>query len=88
MQMFKGGLLRLRDCFEILGMEKEGEGENKQSIHVFNELITFSGVSFSYGGEKVLRDINFSLHKGEVLAITGATGSGKSTLLKLFFSLI
>ncbi|MDR1069574.1 MAG: thiol reductant ABC exporter subunit CydC [Gracilibacteraceae bacterium] len=40
-------------------------------------------LSFSYGGEEVLRDISISLEKGLITGITGRSGSGKSTFLKL-----
>ena len=36
----------------------------------------------SYGKTEVLKDISFSLKKGEVLAIIGSSGSGKTTLLR------
>jgi ATP-binding cassette subfamily B protein len=46
--------------------------------------ISFENVSFSYlGKKKDLKDISFSLKKGETLGIIGATGSGKSTILRL-----
>ena len=49
--------------------------------------IEFKNVSFSYpdsdGNEKALTDINFSVKKGETLAIIGATGSAKTTLINL-----
>ena len=49
--------------------------------------IEFKNVSFSYpdsdGNEKALTDINFSVNKGETLAIIGATGSAKTTLINL-----
>lgn len=46
--------------------------------------ICFENVSFSYHGKKEnLKNISFSLRKGESLGIIGATGSGKSTLIKL-----
>ena len=35
-----------------------------------------------FGDHAVLRDINLSVKKGEVLSIIGASGSGKSTLLR------
>ncbi|WP_141432389.1 ABC transporter transmembrane domain-containing protein [Bacillus sp. 03113] len=40
--------------------------------------------SLSDDSVKVLRDIQFSIHKGDTLGIVGKTGSGKTTLLKLF----
>ncbi len=48
--------------------------------------VEFQNVSFRYnatGGEPVLRDITFTAHTGETVAILGATGSGKSTLVNL-----
>ncbi len=47
--------------------------------------IDVSHVSFAYPNsvEKTLKDISFSVHSGEFVAVCGATGSGKSTLLRL-----
>ena len=57
----------------------EDDGKGDPSYH-----ISFENVSFSYLGKKNnLKDISFSLKKGQTLGIIGATGSGKSTLLRL-----
>ncbi|TFG03679.1 ATP-binding cassette domain-containing protein [Candidatus Thorarchaeota archaeon] len=46
--------------------------------------IDFEHVYFSYGGEKYqLKDINFSVKPGDVVALLGGTGSGKSSLMNL-----
>ncbi len=47
------------------------------------EVIRFENVSFSYGGAPALKNVSFSLKKGQSLGIIGATGSGKSTLVAL-----
>jgi polar amino acid transport system ATP-binding protein len=41
----------------------------------------------SYGELEVLRDLSFSLEKGEVLALVGPSGSGKSTVLRVLMGL-
>jgi len=43
----------------------------------------FKSVSDSTGTLTILRDIHFTLNKGETVAIVGASGSGKSTLLSI-----
>jgi ATP-binding cassette subfamily B protein len=46
--------------------------------------IEFRDVSFSYSeGNGILKDINFTVKKGETIAIVGGTGSGKSSLIQL-----
>ncbi len=47
--------------------------------------ISVEGVSFTYPGssEQVLSDISFSVARGQVIALVGASGSGKSTVLDL-----
>jgi len=45
--------------------------------------IEFKNVSFNYGDEEVLEDINLQVRPGQTIAIIGHTGSGKSTLVSL-----
>jgi len=45
--------------------------------------ITFNHVSFSYTQEPCIKDVSFSIRKGESLGIIGSTGSGKTTLINL-----
>ncbi|MBO5370139.1 MAG: ABC transporter ATP-binding protein [Clostridia bacterium] len=45
--------------------------------------IRFKNVTFSYDGDRVLKNINFSAKSGDTIAIVGPTGSGKSTLVNL-----
>ena len=51
----------------------------------FNDSIVFDKVAFQYedGESKVLKNIDFTINKGSVVALVGASGSGKSTLADL-----
>ncbi len=46
-------------------------------------MITFDNVSFSYGEQKVLSNINLTINDREFVCILGRNGSGKSTLARL-----
>jgi ATP-binding cassette subfamily B protein len=45
--------------------------------------VRFENVSSAYGRRTVIRDINFEVEPGQIVALLGATGSGKSTLINL-----
>ena len=51
----------------------------------FNDSIVFDKVAFQYedGESKVLKNIDFTINKGSVVALVGASGAGKSTLADL-----
>ena len=45
-------------------------------------ILKINHLSKSFGNHEVLRDIDFTVEKGDVTSIIGASGSGKSTLLR------
>ncbi|MBQ9374808.1 MAG: ABC transporter ATP-binding protein [Ruminococcus sp.] len=47
------------------------------------EKITTQDMSFSYGDNHVLCDVNFDINKGDFISLTGLSGGGKSTLFLL-----
>lgn len=47
-----------------------------------DKVIDIQHLSKSFGDHEVLKDIDFSVNKGEVICIIGSSGSGKSTLLR------
>ena len=49
-------------------------------------LITCEHVCLGYDGQAVLRDVNFTVSRGDLLCVVGENGSGKSTLAKLLVS--
>jgi len=47
--------------------------------------IEFKNVNFDYGEGKVLKNINFTIKSGEVVALVGSSGGGKTTVAKLLY---
>lgn len=78
--IMKSGLNKLKKIMD----EKEikDEGRDELPMNSENEL-SFKDVTFSYGNESVLKNISFSVKKGETLALVGASGSGKTTIASL-----
>lgn len=69
---------------EILEADEQVlESENAQSISTFKESIEFRNVSFKYGEEWVLKNINLHVKRGESIALVGPSGGGKTTLVDL-----
>ncbi len=68
---------------ENIECEKQVDGFNASEVYGKLESINFDNVSFSYGRDKVLDQVNLSVKKGEFIAIMGGSGEGKSTLVKL-----
>lgn len=60
-------------------------GEQTTGDNIEEGYVVFDNVSFKYpdANEYVLKDISFSVNKGEAVAFIGSTGSGKSTLINL-----
>ncbi|HVK60869.1 MAG TPA: ABC transporter ATP-binding protein [Bdellovibrionales bacterium] len=70
--------------FEILGSSKEvPQTQSPRPFPVGWQKIVFKDVSFSYGGETVLKNVNLTVKRGEMIALVGESGSGKSTLVNL-----
>ena len=50
-------------------------------------LLKVSGVGKEYNGNRVLKDVNFTLEKGKILGLVGENGAGKSTLMNILFGM-
>ena len=69
---------------EVLNQDEQiTDAPNAQTISSFDHSIQFQEVDFAYQTEPVLSKINFTVAKGQTVAIVGESGSGKSTLLDL-----
>lgn len=67
-------------------LKTEPEIKNNQTEHTpIAGAIAFNNVTFTYDDTNItaLKDVSFTVNKGETLAILGKTGSGKSTILSL-----
>ncbi len=78
------GLASMERVDKILKAENTiKEPANAKHISAFEHQIEFRHVSFRYGEQWVLRDINLVIPKGKTIALVGQSGSGKSTLIDL-----
>jgi putative lysine transport system ATP-binding protein len=56
--------------------------KQRSFYYIMEKVIAIEHLSKSFGTHEVLKDIDFSVSKGEVVCIIGSSGSGKSTLLR------
>jgi ATP-binding cassette, subfamily B, bacterial MsbA len=80
-QRSKAAILRVLEVIDLRPSIKEQP--NAQCLEQFQESIEFRNVCFSYDEKEVLSHINFTIKKGETVALVGTSGSGKSTLADL-----
>ena len=70
--------------YEVLDTENQiSDAVNPKHIKLLNTQIDFKNISFKYDNTEVLKNINFSIEKGKMIALVGQSGSGKSTLADL-----
>lgn len=51
------------------------------------EIIRFENVSIGFSGREILKDVSFSVNRGDTLVILGPSGAGKSSILKVMLGL-
>ena len=59
------------------------EQENPVVLEQVEGRVSFEGVSFFRGNQKIMEDISFTLEPGKTLGVMGATGAGKTSLVNL-----
>ena len=78
------GLASMERIDKILMAENTiKESAEPKHIVSFDREIEFRHVSFKYGEQWVLKDINLTIPKGKTIALVGQSGSGKSTMVDL-----
>ncbi len=84
---FHTSLAGAERVFAILDQPEEHLQEGTRELTDFRDRIEFREVTFQYPSRQVfvLKDINLTVNKSEVLAIVGMSGAGKTTLVDLLF---
>jgi len=78
------GVVAAERMFEVLNLRPEIEDKKDAAqLTGFQDKIEFENVWFRYQDEWVLKNVSFTIRKGETVAIVGPTGSGKSTIVQL-----
>lgn len=78
------GTASAKRIFEIMDLEPAIKDKpDAVVLKEFKSSIEFRNVSFAYGSEPVVRNVNLSLPKGKTVALVGPSGGGKSTLADL-----
>jgi ATP-binding cassette subfamily B protein/subfamily B ATP-binding cassette protein MsbA len=80
----EGATAGARRCFEVLDRADDVvDAPDAREITETAGALGFENVSFGYGSQPVLHDIDLSIAPNQIVAVVGGTGAGKSTLLSL-----
>ncbi len=78
------GIVAAERMFEVLNMKpKITDSKSAIELRDFKNEISFNNVWFKYTDKWILKDLSFTVKKGETVAIVGPTGAGKSTIVQL-----
>ena len=73
---------------ELTELEREPRGTSGAAAGQPGFSVCMEDVSFSYGGEPVVRHADFAARPGEIVALVGPSGGGKTTMLRLMLGLV
>ena len=80
----KKGNAAAERVFEIIEYSKEIDDQRRSiDMNEFKDKISFNDLEFSYGESKIIDKLNFTINKGESIALVGSSGSGKTTIANL-----
>lgn len=78
------GIVAAERMFEVLDIKPDIQDHpDATKLSCFTDSIVFDKVWFRYQEEWILKDLSFTIRKGETVAIIGPTGAGKSTIVQL-----
>lgn len=85
LSMYQQAIVAGSRVFKLLDDQELAPAQNETaSLSIDKGRIEFKNVSFSYDGQRdVLKNISFTAHPGETVALVGHTGSGKSSIINL-----
>ncbi|WP_396589350.1 ABCB family ABC transporter ATP-binding protein/permease [Bermanella sp. R86510] len=82
----KSAMTNIERMFGLLKVKpKVTDLDDAQDLKVSKGIIEFEEVYFSYDERPIINGVNFTVPKGQKLALVGSSGAGKSTLGKLLF---
>ncbi|OGX17946.1 MAG: hypothetical protein A3K83_02165 [Omnitrophica WOR_2 bacterium RBG_13_44_8b] len=81
MQQAMAASARIYEILDTIPTVREKPGAAELSE--FKDTIVFKDVWFKYEQQEVLKDVNLSVRRGEMLAIVGPSGTGKTTMVDL-----
>jgi len=78
------GIVAAERMFEVLSLNPNIQDEDGAiALREFKDAIEYKNISFRYKDQWILKDISFTVKKGQIVAIVGPTGAGKSTIVQL-----
>ena len=81
---FQSSMAAVQKIYAVLDTEPDlSDAPDARPLPDVRGRVEFAHVSFSYGDDDVLHDIDFEVAAGGTVALVGTTGAGKSTIIKL-----
>jgi ATP-binding cassette subfamily B protein len=81
---FQSSMAAVQKIYTVLDTEPDlSDAPDARPLPDVHGRVEFDHVSFGYGGDDVLHDVDFEIPAGGTVALVGTTGAGKSTIIKL-----
>ena len=78
------GIVGAERVFNILDTDEKIEDSGSDKIDIENCSITYKNVNLSYNNKEwILKNLNFDIESGKMLALTGRTGAGKTSIVNV-----